>query len=311
MNRQIRLTAFWVACSMLTAAPPVFAQSKGNDKPPKQAEDKAGKQDRGRSDKAGKASDRAQQGKAGKADKSEKGDHARGRAAHKAEKPGRAPGGFSRSIELREMHPRVRGLAASSHARERVAAGAVARAIARGVGEDEIRISRNGDRVRVTNRSGVTLLDLDEDRARNLGAWRVRPQTRELRGDAPSFCRSGDGHPVWGRQWCIDKGFGLAGYQNLRWGYTQDVDDIQLRRVDAGTVASAVLRDVLGDVVFNRLGLHALTLGYTDPLTGAWIGEPAGPQVLRITSGGMPIAEIVDADRDNRADALVVALRPW
>ena len=27
---------------------------------------------------------------------------------------------------------------------------------------------------------------------------------------SPSFCRSGAGHPVHGRAWCIDKGFGLG-----------------------------------------------------------------------------------------------------
>jgi hypothetical protein len=63
--------------------------------------------------------------------------------------------------------------------------------------------------------------------------------------------------------------------------------------------------------VFDRLGLHAITLGYTDPLTGVWLGEETGPRVLRITSGSIPIAEIVDDDRDSRADVLVVALRPW
>jgi hypothetical protein len=63
--------------------------------------------------------------------------------------------------------------------------------------------------------------------------------------------------------------------------------------------------------VFNRLGLHALTLGYTDPLTGVWLGEPTGPRVLRVTSGNVPIAEIYDDNRDDRADALIVALRPW
>ena len=27
---------------------------------------------------------------------------------------------------------------------------------------------------------------------------------------SPSFCRSGAGHPVHGRSWCLDKGFGLG-----------------------------------------------------------------------------------------------------
>jgi hypothetical protein len=52
-------------------------------------------------------------------------------------------------------------------------------------------------------------------------------------------------------------------------------------------------------------------MGYTDPLTGVWLGEATGPRVLRITSGSIPIAEIVDDNRDNQADVLVVALKPW
>lgn len=31
------------------------------------------------------------------------------------------------------------------------------------------------------------------------------------RGRGPSFCRSGAGHPVHGRRWCLRKGFGLGG----------------------------------------------------------------------------------------------------
>lgn len=30
------------------------------------------------------------------------------------------------------------------------------------------------------------------------------------KGKGPAFCRSGEGHPVHGRQWCRDKGFGLG-----------------------------------------------------------------------------------------------------
>jgi hypothetical protein len=199
----------------------------------------------------------------------------------------------------------------SNRAPDRVAAGAVARGLARGLRDDDIVITPSGNRVRVLNRSGVVLVDLDGDRARNLGGWRVRPDDRELRGDAPSFCRSGEGHPNWGRQWCIDKGFGLGRRGDVRWGITNDVDDILFRHVDSGTLARSVLMDVLGDVVFDRLGLHAITLGYADPLTGVWLGQDTGPRVLQVTSGSIPIAEIVDNNRDNRADVLLVALRPW
>ena len=29
-------------------------------------------------------------------------------------------------------------------------------------------------------------------------------------GSGPSFCRSGSGHPVWGLDWCLDKGYGIG-----------------------------------------------------------------------------------------------------
>jgi hypothetical protein len=41
-----------------------------------------------------------------------------------------------------------------------------------------------------------------------LGDDLFRSQNR--RGQGPSFCRSGAGHPVHGRRWCTRKGFGLG-----------------------------------------------------------------------------------------------------
>jgi hypothetical protein len=316
MGKLLRPSAILCMLLMFGVAPAAMAQGKGRDKAEKQAEHKNGpqgekkakQQSRGKSEsKAVRSVDR----KPDKADNRGKGRSidlnddrsGRDRASSASNKR------FSRKFKANEMKPAIRRFAVSKRAPERIAAGAVARGIARGLRDSDVVITPTGDRVRVLNRSGVVLVDLDDERARNLGSWRVRPDDRELRGDAPSFCRTGEGHPVWGRQWCIDKGFGLGG--DLRWGITNDVDDIVFRRADSGTLARSVLMDVLGDVVFDRLGLHAITLGYTDPLTGVWLGEETGPRVLRITSGSIPIAEIVDDDRDSRADVLVVALRPW
>lgn len=36
------------------------------------------------------------------------------------------------------------------------------------------------------------------------------------RNGAPAFCRSGEGHPVFGRRWCIDKGHGLGSDDDRR-----------------------------------------------------------------------------------------------
>ena len=31
-----------------------------------------------------------------------------------------------------------------------------------------------------------------------------------VRNDGPAFCRSGAGHPVWGLQWCLNKGYAVG-----------------------------------------------------------------------------------------------------
>lgn len=231
----------------------------------------------------------------------------------RANEPHESPRGrFVRTIALTEVRPVARGFVVSERFPERLVGTAVALAFARGVPENALVIAPTGNHVFVRNRSGVVLLDLDDARANNLGAWRVVPFDGTVAANAPSFCRSGAGHPVWGRQWCIDKGFGLGTGENVRWGRAVDLGDVVIQRAPATVLlTSNVLPSILGDVVFNRLATHALTLGLVDPLVGRWLGEPTGPQVLLVTSGSRPVAEFVDVNRDGRADNLFVALRPW
>lgn len=192
-----------------------------------------------------------------------------------------------------------------------MAAGALARAHARGA-ENEFRVVPSGDHVSILNRRGDVLLLLDEDRATNLGRWDVNVLTPELSSGAPSFCHSGAGHPVWGRQWCLDKGFGLGDYQDVRWGRTTALGDIIFGRTTTNrTLAANALSGLIGNTAFDRLALHAMTLGYTAPLTGIWGSEPSGRRVLLVNSGPAPVAEVVDVNGDNRADLMLVALRPW
>lgn len=35
------------------------------------------------------------------------------------------------------------------------------------------------------------------------------------RGNGPPFCRSGAGHPVHGRRWCLEKGWGLGSHNDI------------------------------------------------------------------------------------------------
>lgn len=218
---------------------------------------------------------------------------------------------FARRVTVAELRPALRTTFVSDRLPLRAVVGAVARAQLRGVDDDAFVIAPAGDRVFVRNRDGLVLLDLDDRRVRDMGRWEVVPLSDGVEEGAPSFCRSGAGHPVWGRQWCLDKGFGLAGDRDYRWGRTTRVDDIVFRASPTGSLAGDALLAVLGRVAFDRLALHAITLGLTDPLTGRWMGESSGPRVLLLTSGGRPIAEVVDVNRDEKADVLLVALRNY
>lgn len=225
---------------------------------------------------------------------------------------GRAVSRFARDLRVSDVRPSARRFVASNRAAEFLTGGAVAYAFARGTPENALLIAPSGRDVFVRNRKGDLLLDLNDDRARTLGAWQVAPLNNQVKGGAPSFCRSGAGHPNWGRQWCLDKGFGLGTQQDVRWGSTRDIGDIVFgRQVATGNLTRDVLLSLLGPVAFDRLALHALTLGYTDPLTGTWRSEATGSNVLLVNSGRWPIAEVVDSNRDQRSDLMLVALRPW
>jgi hypothetical protein len=225
---------------------------------------------------------------------------------------GRVVSPFARDLRLSDVRPSTRKFVNSNRAAEFVTGGALAYAFARGAPENALLITPTGRDVSVRNRKGDLLLALDDDHARDLGAWQVSPLNNRAKEGSPSFCRSGQGHPVWGRQWCLDKGFGLGSQQNLRWGTTRSIGDIIFgRQSRSGILTRDALLGLLGPVAFDRLALHALTLGYTDPLTGVWRSDASGPNVLLVNSGSHPIAELVDTNRDQRSDQMLVALRPW
>lgn len=157
------------------------------------------------------------------------------------------------------------------------------------------------------NRRGDVLLDMDEDRIGDLGGWRLRRTgDQRPRENAPAFCRSGEGHPVRGRDWCIDKGFGLGSRSGTLWSRGTLDDVIFRRRGDDGRLDRSGLIGVLGDLVFGRLALQAVTLGYDQPLYGSWVAQPEGPRLLRVYSGDYPVAELVDNDRNDRVEVLYV-----
>lgn len=125
----------------------------------------------------------------------------------------------------------------------------------------------------------------------------------------PAFCRTGEGHPVFGMRWCFEKGF-VPG--SARWR-PSDLGDIVFdprprRRADRGTFGERVLEDILGDIIFGRLVSHRGTLGIDENLEGRWHVplERDSARVLQVRSGGLPIAELSDLDGDGRVEVTLV-----
>lgn len=209
--------------------------------------------------------------------------------------------------QIRNLPARFRPVVASSHPSDALFLGTVAHGAARGLDVEQLEFTTHPGAVLVTNRRGETLLHLSADRARTLGAWQMRRLgDQRPRGNAPAFCRSGEGHPVRGREWCLDKGFGLGSRSGTIWSRTHINDLVLLRPVEPARLARDGLLDLLGDVVFNRLAVHALALGYSEPLHGTWVTEPAPLQILRVHAGDVAVAEFVDLNRDGRVDVLYV-----
>ena len=206
---------------------------------------------------------------------------------------------------------------------------------ARGSSARNVEMRREGGELRVVREDGRLLFALDEDRAGEIGYWRIGrvPSVSQARWDdreqgdrrdggifpadreasdrpgAPAFCGSGEGHPVWGRAWCMDKGFGLGDGDDRVWGWGREIEDVVLRRPDTDRdLDRGGLKDVLGDIVFGRIALQSLVLGADEPLSGRWIGQENGPRVLSIHAGDLPVAELVDIGRDDEVDVLVFNL---
>jgi hypothetical protein len=333
--KTFRYTAVLVTLALLLgAAPGADAQGKGKGQGDAQAEGKGKGQGGGRGE--GKAKGRSGgetesrgkgQGNARSESKGRGPDDARGvndrnmsrgnaRSASRADvnrsDRGSARGRFARALNAGSMPPSVRGYATSGRARDAIAAAAIAHAFARGRNDNDLRITSADDGLRIVNLRGDPLVFLDEQRARDLGRWRVGVLDDRVNEGSPSFCRSGAGHPVWGRQWCLDKGFGLGGYEDFRWGRSLDPVNITYHQPSLrDQLMGAALEQVLGTNTYNRLALHAVTLGLVDPIAATWYTEPTGVQLMRVNSGVYPVAEIVDTNRDFTGDLLLLALRSF
>lgn len=124
------------------------------------------------------------------------------------------------------------------------------------------------------------------------------------KGNGPKFCQNGQGHPVHGMSWCREKGWG-RGYsmRNVGWG------DVILRRpreVAQRDLGRGVLQDILGRAVYGRFDQQRNRLGLDAPMTGNWSNTSRG-YLLNLFSGGVHVAEILDRNRDGRADVILLA----
>lgn len=129
----------------------------------------------------------------------------------------------------------------------------------------------------------------------------------------PPFCQNGQGHPVHGRQWCREKGFGTGSILDTRWE-TRGWEDVILRGPRGqerrpGAVDRGGLIEILGDVMYGRLVGESSALGATQPLAGRWLHGDGGAGVLQIRSGALPVAELTDLNGDGRVDAVLISRR--
>jgi hypothetical protein len=146
-----------------------------------------------------------------------------------------------------------------------------------------------------------------EARARQAREQANRNQvSKGKNGNGPAFCRSGAGHPVQGRAWCVQKGFGLGNdrWGNAGWGNVPLGGRASSR---TGTATGGVLSDILGRVIYGRLQTQANNFG-GGPLTGRWVSNSGGPLLLQVQAGGRPLAEFVDGNRDGRAEVVMLNL---
>ncbi len=149
----------------------------------------------------------------------------------------------------------------------------------------------------------VGLASLDADAAQ-------RGKARGKTKNGPSFCRSGAGHPVYGRQWCLERGHGLgestwghAHVGRVVFGRVPEGQNIESPRLGAREIAE-ILTGVVLDEIFDK-SHHDLNRAQ---LGGSWRGgSNEGILVLEVLIGGAPVAELTDTDLDGEVDVVLIA----
>jgi hypothetical protein len=150
----------------------------------------------------------------------------------------------------------------------------------------------------------LRIVETTPDSVRTEPPRRTRPRALVMRltnrEDAPMFCQNGSGHPVYGRDWCFERGFRLG----AEWR-RERVRDMTLTRVARGTpIDRALLEQMLGSELIEQIEDSRTELQLEQPLSGSWVESPAGGFILRIQAGDQPIAEVADRNRDGTIDTL-------
>lgn len=121
----------------------------------------------------------------------------------------------------------------------------------------------------------------------------------------PAFCASGAGHPVYGRAWCVNKGFSVGhdDWRRVDYGHFE----MKGRHHSGERLDHSGLLIVLGTGVFGRFEAHRAELGIHAELTGRWLVPDDGPAVLQLYAGDVAMGEIVDDNHDGRVDSVMLA----
>lgn len=143
-------------------------------------------------------------------------------------------------------------------------------------------------------------------------AARMRPVSRprgivmRLRNQpgAPAFCDSGAGHPLYGREWCHERGFRLGDVWQRR-----SVKDISVQRPPSGgrTLDRAQIAQRYGNRLAQWINEARTGLQLADSVTARWVSTPDGGSILGFQVGSTQIAEVIDRNRDGRAEVVWIA----
>jgi hypothetical protein len=162
-----------------------------------------------------------------------------------------------------------------------------------------------------------------DERSYDNRSYDKRPYHKRKRGSGPPFCRNGNGHPVHGWSWCVEKGFAAPHrpyYRpqrdrrrapRYRWRHQRGTSisfRISYERMASwnGVLTRADLQVIFDRSTLRRLYDRRDRLGIRAPIEGRWVrprNAPSG-RILQLRAGRTPLAELADWDGDRRVEAV-------